>query len=257
MKRRGTAPLIWGGLLIILGLLLLAENLGWLGSLKTPFWSLILGAMGLFFLATYVSDRKQWWALIPGMVLTGVAVAIFLAEQELVASHVVAAIILVAVGLPFLLIFLVDRQHAWALIPAFSMAGIASGVFLEGAGVIDGAAVAGFVMGGISLGFLSIYVIDRQQWWALIPGGILGLMAVFFLVAAAIKFVIPLAVILFGILLLLRAMHGGHRRQQATYYTAPPPVSEAVGPQNQRLPTLEEQIEAAISEEPDAPQDPS
>jgi len=257
MKRRGTAPLIWGGLLVLIGLLLLAENLGWLGSLKAPSWSLILGAMGMFFLLTYVSDRKQWWALIPGLVLVGVAAAIFLAEQELVASHVVATIILGAVGLPFLIIFLTDRQQAWALIPALTMAGVASGVFLEGVGAIDGTAVAGFVLGGISLGFVSIYVIDRRQWWALIPGGILGLMAGVFLIAAAVKFIIPLAIILFGLLLLLRAMRGGSRREQATHYTTPPPVSEAKRPQNQRLPTLEEQIAAAVSEDPDVTQDPS
>jgi hypothetical protein len=257
MRRRGSAPLVWGGLLIILGLLLLAENLGWLGSLQTPFWSLLLGAAGLFFLVTYIGDRKQWWALIPGLTLVGVAVAIFLAEGELVADHVVAAIILTGVGLPFLLIFVFDRQHLWALIPALTMAGVALGVSLEGAGIINGTAVAGFVLGGIRLGFVSIYVIDRQSWWVLIPGGIVGTIAIFFLIAAAARFIVPLAIILFGLLLLLRAM-GGYRREPATFYTAPPrPASDSAVVQSQGLPTLEEQIEAAISEESEVPQDPS
>jgi hypothetical protein len=256
MKRRGRAPLVWGGLLVIFGLLLLAENLGWLGSLATPFWSLLLGAIALFFLVTYISDRKQWWALIPGLTLMGVAIAIFLAEEELVADHVVAAIVLIGVGLPFLLIFLFNRQQTWALIPALTMAGIALGVFLEGAGIIDGTAVAGFVLGGISLGFVSIYVIERQSWWALIPGVILGVMAVVFLIAAAARFIIPVAIILFGLLLLLRAMGGGPRREPVTDYTAPArPASDSARAKSQRMPTLEEQIEAAISEEPDVPQE--
>jgi len=257
MKRRGRAPLVWGGLLIILGLLLLAENLGWLGNFDTPFWSLALGAIALFFLVTYISDRTQWWALIPGLTLMGVAVAIFLAEEELVADHVVAAIVLVGVGLPFLLIFIFDRQHTWALIPALTMAGIALGVFLEGAGIIDGTAMAGFVLGGISLGFVSIFVIERQSWWVLIPAVIIGFMAVVFLIAAAARFIIPVVIILFGLLLLLRTMGGGYRREPATDYTAPArPASDSMRAKGQRMPTLEEQIEAAISEESEVPQDP-
>jgi hypothetical protein len=257
MKRRGRAPLVWGGVLIIFGLLLLAENLGWLGSIGTSFWSLLLGAIALFFLVTYISDRAQWWALIPGLTLMGVAIAIFLAEEELVADHVVASIVLIGVGLPFLLIFVFNRQQTWALIPALTMAGIALGVFLEGAGIIDGTAMAGFVLGGISLGFVSIYVMERQSWWVLIPGVIIGVMAIFFLIAAAARFIIPVVIILFGLLLLLRAMGGGYRRKPATDYTAPArPTTDSVRAKSQRLPTLEEQIEAAISEESDVPEDP-
>jgi hypothetical protein len=241
-------------MLVLLGLLLLLENLNVFGEWEAPFWSLFLGAFGLLFLSIYVRDREQWWALIPAVVILGIAVAVFMAEQDLVADYLVATIILAAVGLPFLFIFLTDRGHWWALIPALTMLGVAAGVFLEGVGAISGTAVAGFVLGGISLGFLSIYLIDREQWWALIPGGIMGIMAFFFLLATATKYVWPLAIILLGVLLLRSSLSGGRRRRggrRRVELSVPPPSidASAVEPQRQRLPTLEEQIEAAIAEE--------
>ncbi len=242
MQKRGYSTLIWGGLLIVFGFLLLADNLDWLGDWDAPVWSLILGAIGLTFLATFASDRRQWWALVPGLVILGVAVAVFLAEQDLIAGHFVATIILAGVSLPFLLIFMADRQHWWALIPGMTMLGIAVAVFLEGIGVIGGEAVGGLVVGGISLGFLSIYLIDRRQWWVLIPGGILGTVAFFLLLAAAGELMWPLALILLG-LLLLRGSLGGSRRR-----ALPTPPVEPARAERQRLPTLEEQIEAATAE---------
>jgi hypothetical protein len=259
MRKLGYGSLIWGGLLIILGLGLLAENLDLLGDWNAPVWSLLLGAFSLFFLASYVRDREQWWALIPGLVILFIAVAVFLAEQDLVAGHVVATIILAGVGLPFLLIYLADRQHWWALIPGITMSAAAVGVFLEGVGTISGEAVGGVIVGGISLGFVSIYLIDRKQWWALIPGGVMGIVAFFLLLATAAKFVWPVALILLGMLLLRGSLGGGRRRvRRAPHPSAPMPsidakelnrAVEAAKPERRRLPTLEEQIEAAIAEE--------
>jgi len=260
MRKRGYGSLVWGGLLVILGLALLIDNLDVLGDWNAPVWSLVLGALSLVFLITYTRDRKQWWALIPGLVILGIAVAVFLAEQDLVEGYIVATIILAGVGLPFLLIFLSDRQHWWALIPAMTMTGIAAGVFLEGLGAIGGPAVGGLAVAGVSLGFVSIYLIDREQWWALIPGGVMGILAFFLLLAAATRFVWPIAIIVLGLLLLRSGLGGGRRRTvRAPRSTRPIPTIdtaeldravEVAGPKREQLPTLEEQIEAAIAEPP-------
>ena len=262
MRKRGCGSLIWGGLLVLLGLLLLIDNLELLGDWDVPIWSLMLGASGLIFLAVYVNDREQWWALIPGLVILGIAVAVFLAERDLVPDYAVATIILAGVGLPFLFIFIADRQHWWGLIPALTMGGIALGVLFEGIGAIGGEAVGGFVVGGIGLGFLSIYVVDRKQWWALIPGGVMGVLAFFLLLATATKYVVPAAMILLGLLLLRGNLGGRRQRPRPTASaSAPLPVID-VGelfeepgtpnrPERKRLPTLEEQIEEAIAEEPE------
>jgi hypothetical protein len=248
MRKQRFGSLIWGGLLVALGLVLLVENLGWLGDWNAPVWSLILGAIGLIFMATFVSDRRQWWALIPGLVILGIALAVFLAEQDLIAGYVVATIILAGVGLPFLLIFIMDRQQWWALIPGMTMSGIAVAVFMEGIGLIEGEAVGGIVVGGISLGFLSIYMIDRRQWWALIPGGVMGTVAFFLLLASLGQFVWPVLLILLGLLMLRGSLRGGRRRPRRP--SPPPPPVEPARRERKRLPTLEEQIEAVIGEQP-------
>ncbi len=256
MRKRGYASLIWGGLLIIAGLLLLADNLDLLGDVKGSIWSLILGASGLLFLAIYISDREQRWALIPGLALVGIAVAIFLADQGLVPDYLVATIILAAVGLPFLLIFLSDPKQWWALIPALALAGSAAGVFLEGTGTISDEAVGGVIVGGIGLGFLAIYVIDREQWWALIPGGIMGIVAIGLLVATAAACIFPVALILLGLLLLRGALRGPRREPRPADIPSGPaaPYDLDIKPmetEKERLPGLEEQIAAAIAEEPE------
>lgn len=271
MAKRGCSTFVLGGLLIALGLVLLANNLDVWGDWEAPIWSLIFGAGGLVFLGTFITDREQWWALIPGLVLLGIAAAIFVGEQNLVPDYVVAVFVLGGIALPFLLIFLMDRENVWALIPGFTMSGIALAVLLEGMGLIGGTAMGGVIIGGISLGFLVIYLLDREQGWALFPGGILAIIALFLLAAAAIELVWPLILILLG-LLLLRGNLGGRRerRRPRSRSRTPSPVPETVPsiqvpdletvdaavPQRQRTPTLEEQIEAVLAEEPELPEPP-
>lgn len=245
MRKRGNGSLIWGGLLVALGLVMLTDNLGWLGEWNAPVGSLILAAVGLSFLATFASDRRQWWALIPGLAVTAIAVVVFLAEQELIAEEVVASIILAGIGLPFLLIFAANRRHWWALVPGMTMIGIAVAVFLEDIGAIGDAATGGIIVGGISLGFLSIYVVNRQHRWALFPGGILAAIACFLLLAAVAKFAWPAALILLGVLLLRSSLAGGRQRARGVG-SVPVPAR----PERQRRSTLEEQIEAAVAEGP-------
>jgi hypothetical protein len=256
MRKHGYSSLIWGGLLVILGLGFLAENLDLLGDWNMPVGSLVLGAISLMFLAIFASDREQWWALIPGLVVLGVAAAVFFAEQDLIADHVVATIILAGVGLPFLLIFLMDRDHWWALIPGMTMSGIAVAVLLEGTGFIGDEMIGGVVVGGIALGFLSIYMIDRKQWWAMIPGGILGTIACLLLIAGAVDLLVPVVIILIG-LLMLRGSLGGRRRRERRSTPLPgwsPSIDAgeldraAKASKRERLPTLEEQIAAAVAE---------
>jgi hypothetical protein len=258
-----------------LGIALLAENLDLLGDWTVPIWSLALWAGGLLFLAVFFSERDQWWALIPGLVLPGIGTAVYLGERGLVAEHAVGTIILATIGLPFLLIFLSDRSQWWALIPAFALAGSACGVFLEGTGAISDEAVAGVIVGGVSLGFLSIYFFEREQWWALIPGGILALIALLMLLATATEYILPLALILVGILLLRGVLGRGRRSAQRGH---PTPSSQTLyndssfsamssdtlatsnktsTAERKQLPTLEEQIQAAIVEEQEAAKDPS
>lgn len=77
-------------------------------------------------------------------------------------------------GLLFLGVFFGDRQQWWALIPGMVLLAIGSLILLtsfvpgfnEGLGGL-------IILGGIGLSFIFVYLANRANWWALIPGGIL------------------------------------------------------------------------------------
>jgi hypothetical protein len=87
-----------------------------------------------------------------------------------------ALLALAAAG--FLVVFLGNRQHWWALIPGMTLAGIAAIIFLgELAPGIAEVLSGVLILGSISLSFWVIYGMDRQNWWAVIPGGTLATLA--------------------------------------------------------------------------------
>ena len=68
--------LIWGLSLIAIGAFFLMQQLGWFGAMQFPFWAFAFGLLGMIFLVNFVGDRRQWWALIPGCIMLGLAVVI-------------------------------------------------------------------------------------------------------------------------------------------------------------------------------------
>jgi hypothetical protein len=80
----------------------------------------------------------------------------------------------------FLYVYLIDRSHWWAIIPGLTLLGIgeiiAVSAFLPQYEGILGAPV---FMGFISLSFWIIYLTNRENWWAVIPGGVLLSIAIF------------------------------------------------------------------------------
>lgn len=119
----------------------------WLGS--RLFWGIILVLGGVIFLlenldVIHIGD--VFWALLVGLG------SIF-----------------------FFSIYFSDRLNWWALIPGFTLLSIAASIFLgfiapEIADVWGGS----IILGGIALGFLTIFLLNRQLWWAIIPAGVLS-----------------------------------------------------------------------------------
>src|SRR5690625_331435 len=97
---------------------------------------------------------------------------LFLAVNRLsVGPEIIVAII----GSAFLVWFAYTQEYG-LLIPGAILTGLGLGIVVEGVTDPEG----GFVLLGLSSGFLSIYVVDRLmgnrqsgRWWPLIPGGIL------------------------------------------------------------------------------------
>lgn len=161
--------LIFGVLLIFLGGLALAQSAGWLTNLGVSLWMFILGGIAILFLVCYVlAGFDQWGWLIPTGIFAGTAITLFLVNRG-VQGAVLGAPVLLGIGLPFLAPFLMKpRKNWWALIPVWVFTVIVALLFLVDR-PIRGEAIGSLVLWSVALPFLIVYLIDRSQWWALIP----------------------------------------------------------------------------------------
>lgn len=203
-----TSRLFWGILLILGGALLLLVNLG-VVEIATPFWSIIFIIAGVGFLSVFISNRQQWWTLIPAMVLLALASIIFLnyAFPEL-GAQLGGVIILGAIGLSFVLIYLVNRENWWAIIPAGVLFTLALVSGLDD--ILQSADTGGIFFLGLGLTFFILAVLPSHRGelrWAFIPGSILTIIGLLILAALGqwINVIGPSLLILLGLLLIYRS----------------------------------------------------
>jgi hypothetical protein len=175
MDRLLKSRILWGCLLILGGVLFLLQNLGVIefGGL---FWAVLLGLGALFFLTIFFTSRTNWWALIPGMALMGVALVVILGYLSPGISDVWSGfIVLGSIGLSFILIFLVNHQNWWALIPGGAL--ITLGLVSGAAQFLPGIETGGIFLLGLGVTFALVALVPTPQgrmWWAWIPAGILA-----------------------------------------------------------------------------------
>jgi hypothetical protein len=135
----------------------------------------VLVAVALPFLVAFgLSPRGNWWALIPAWVLGVVSTIILFSEQA--QGEWIGALVLFSIGLPFLVVYLVNHQNWWALIPAWVL--IIVGLIVLLSTRVQGEWVAILVLLGIALPFFVVYFRARDNWWALVPAGVLTSSAV-------------------------------------------------------------------------------
>lgn len=165
--------LLWGIFLVVAGGLLLLNTLGVIENLPPTVAAVLFGAASLlFFIIYFASGVQQWGWLFPAMIFGGLAVTIVLGESG-VAGDTVGAFWLLCIGLPFWVVFALDRRtNWWAIIPGWVMIVLSAVVLL--ADRVAGETVGAMVMLGIALPFLAVYLVNRSHWWALIPAFILG-----------------------------------------------------------------------------------
>jgi len=194
--------MIWGGLLILVGVALLVEAYI---DLSAWVWVALLIVAGFIAFGVYLTDRSEWALLIPAYVMWAIALLVALIELNVLRDESVATFVLAVIALPFLAVFLRDRAQWWLLIPAYALLVIGVMVGLIGAGVLDDLLVPAYIMFAIAIPFLVVYARDRNLWWSLIPGGIMAVIGLSFLLAeAAIEYVAAVALILVGVWLLVR-----------------------------------------------------
>lgn len=122
----------------------------------------------------WLESRVLWGSL---LILGGV---LFLLQNLgiLPLGNIFWVIVLGLAGLFFLSFFVQSRANWWALIPGITLLSITALVALQwifpSMGDIWGGSI---VLGGIGLSFFLIYLVERSNWWALIPGGVLFTLA--------------------------------------------------------------------------------
>lgn len=195
-------------LLIVVGILLLLQNLGILVSVVALIWSLIFGIGGLIFLYMFLANRTQWWAIIPGFALLGLAALIALDEfLPRVGDALGGTIFLGGIGLAFWVIYFLNREHWWAVIPGGVMFTVALVAGLDS--VFEGAETGGVLFLGLGLTFGLLSLLPTPQGrmrWALIPAAVLLVMGLLITAATTgvLDFLFAAALILAGLYLLFR-----------------------------------------------------
>ena len=194
--------LVWGGLLILFGVLALIEVYYELGIWV---WVVVLsvGALGIY--GIYATDREQKWMLIISYVMLAVAGLLTLLELNVLSDPFVATYVLLAIALPFLVAFLFNRANWGLLIPAYVLTVIGVMVPLIELGVLGDILIAAYIMFAIAIPFFVVYLRNSQNWWALIPAGILTFIGLAFIIAeAAVEYIVPVVLIAVGILIVVR-----------------------------------------------------
>jgi len=207
-NRRFLISLTGGILLLVVGVLLLLSNLGIITlNLESVIGPLMAGG-GLIFLVVFITNTDEWWALIPGFILIGVGINIFmgpwLGENE---GRVAGAIFLGSVGLPFLLIYISNHRHWWALLPGGVLLTLAVTQLVPDSPALIG----GIFFLGLAITFGLLYYLPKPSGklkWALYPAGILLLIGIFITLGATnlLAFVGPLALLAFGVYVIIRAI---------------------------------------------------
>ncbi len=224
---------VWGILLIGLGLLFLLDQLlpGFIGGLL---WAAAFAVGGLVAYSYYMSHKDQWWALIPAYALWGIAGLIVLGSLRFIPGELIGASVMFYIAAPFFYVYLRDRQHWWALIPAYAMAALGVAILLSP--ILSGELAGSYVMFAIAAPFFYVYLRNRQYWWALIPGGIMAAIGMALLIAG-FAYLVPALMVVAGVYLLVR--HFSSRRT-APAQAAPPRGMPKTGPEADRpLPEFE------------------
>jgi hypothetical protein len=197
--------ILWGLLLILAGVLFLLDLVDYI-SIGDYQWAIILGIGGLAFFSVFIADRNQWWSLFPSFgLLIGAAILFLETAFPELPGDIGGAIAMAGIGLAFLIIFLINTENWWALIPAGVLISLSLGLGLSI--YIDGLEMGGVLLIGLGLTFGLIGLVPTQQGrmrWAFIPALILLAIGFIILLASFNLFLYlwPLGLIAVGVLII-------------------------------------------------------
>jgi hypothetical protein len=213
MKRsRLNNRFVWGTLLVGIGLLLLLQNLNLFTFMWSALWTILFAAGGVFFLFMFMNDRDgNWWAIIPGFALIGIATLIGIDTTFPRLGNIVGgSLFLAQLGISFWVIYLLDRTRWWAIIPGGVLLTLAVVAGLDQ--VLPAMDTGGVLFLGLAATFGLVYLYPGVQGrinWAIIPAIVLSIMGILISLAAAktlFRFIWPAILIAFGIYLVYKTV---------------------------------------------------
>lgn len=116
--------------------------------------------------------------LILGVLLISTCVFLLLINFNIITldRDILMGLLFVLGGLIFLLVFIININDWWALIPAMAL--ISLGIIIcLGESDFESDWVGGLFLGMLGISFWLIYAFHPVQWWAIIPGGSLFTLA--------------------------------------------------------------------------------
>ena len=210
---------VWGGLLILLGIVLLVETFT---DLNEWAWAAILTVAGLAVFAVYLTDRSDWGLLIPAYVMWAIAGLLVVIVLEILQDESIATYVLAAIALPFLVGYLRNRERWGLLIPAYILLAVGIMVGLIGLEILNDLLIPAYVLFAVSLPFFIVYARNPKQWWPLIPGGITAAVGISFLIAEdAAQYIAAAALVVVGGWILARQFMG---KEETVEVKEPPEV---------------------------------
>lgn len=202
--------IILGLIILVIGGLALMQSLDVL-KIGSTFGQLIIPACflagGIVFLYVLLVSRHNWWAAIPGFTLLGLGAMLGVnALPGMQNNDWTAAIFLGSIGLGFLVIYLIDHVHWWAIIPAGTMFSIALLVAFGG---------VYFLFLGLAVTFALVAVLPTgmgNRFWPWIPAAVMGVMGITFLFTehGSVGYVLPAIIIAGGLFLIIYSLVRKH-----------------------------------------------
>jgi hypothetical protein len=167
-----------------------------------------------------MSDRQVnllIWAAV--LVIVGVLLLLFnfgvLARYEPTAQYIVAGL-LAAGGIATLASYFWRRDQWWRLMPGWTLLALAAMVLLALDDSIPRPYIGATLFVGLALAFANLYLVNRaEQWWAIIPGGFMLVLALVLALTVTLTRLETLGAILFvgmGIVFLLVYLLAGKTR---------------------------------------------
>ena len=203
MKRIEIRTFLGSGLILLGGLMLL-EKFGLLHGAANIFFGLALFLAAAYFFYFFLQDtQRNWWAIIPAMALLGMAGSAILPSAF---NGIAGGLFLFALGLAFMIVYIVNRSRWWGIIPGGVLITLAVAASLDKSNLMSTGSLF-FV--GLGLTFLLVAILPNtvgKMQWAYIPAVVLVLMGALLgsqVTAGLADYFWPAALIIVGVVVII------------------------------------------------------